>query len=332
MLKCAKNELLPVLTFIFNLIINTRTFPSSWKLATVTPLFKSGSVGDPNNYRPISVLSTIGKLLERCIHTQTYDYLTRYNLLNGRQSGIHKGHSTDTCVIDMLDNIYQEVDGGGVCGVLFVDLSKASDTVNHSILVHKLKRLSFRESVCSWFSSYFGSRFQHTRVGSILSSPRQMNSGVPQGSILGPLLFICYINDLPSNTEHSLTFLYTDDTTLLVKGKKVNEIEAKLTSDLHNINNWFRANQLALNSSKTKCMLFSSNRFQSRDIPLNIAHPDESGTIEQCTSFKYLGLSLDPNLNFNGHANKICSKVKARTGILWRMRSFEQESSTRFIH
>ncbi len=326
MLKCVKTEICPILKYIFNLSIQKRVFPSQWKMAIVTPLFKSGQTDDPNNYRPISVLSTLGKILERCAHSQCYDYLSSHNILHPSQSGFRKGYSTDTCVIDLLDNIYREVDDGGACGVLFIDLSKAFDTVDHQILVEKLRHLGFRPSACAWFMSYLDHRYQRTKVGDALSGPMRMNSGVPQGSILGPLLFICYINDLPCSANHSMTFLYADDTALLVKGKELEDIRCKMEADLKNVNTWFGSNRLAMNQSKTKSMLFCSSRSMYRDSQLNLKQPIGNGTVVQTEEYKYLGIWLDPQLNFKTHVNKTCAKVKSRTGLLWRMRNVISQS------
>ncbi len=137
-----------------------------------------------------------------------------------------------------------------------------------------------------------------------------MNSDVPQGSILGPLLFICYINHLPDLATHSSTFLYADDTTILVKGKDIVDIRYKLEKDLSQVDKWFSHNKLAMNESKTKCMLFSTNRCSFKDVPLDIKQPNGNTYVDQTNEYKYLGIWLDPHLTCNDHMNKICSKVK----------------------
>ena len=328
MLKAGKAALVPIFHHIFNLSINTKVFPDIWKEAIVTPLFKSGQRDDPNNYRPISVLSTISKVLERCVHDQLYSYLSVNNLLNDRQSGFRKGHSTSTCLVDFLDNIYREVDEGGACGVLFLDLSKAFDTVDHEILLLKLRHLGLKTCAVSWFQSYLFNRQQVTRSGGRLSSPRRMSSGVPQGSILGPLLFICYINDLPNCLSSADSFLYADDTAILVKGKDVMDIELNLNEEFKRVDKWFSCNKLSVNTTKTKGMLFSSNRYRDKDKTLTIDEPRENTgqAIEHVSVYKYLGLWLDPHLTFEHHMNSICRKVKSRTYILRQMRSYISEN------
>ena len=188
LLKCSKPCLSGILVHIFNLSIRNKVFPALWKEAKITPLYKIGDHDNPTNYRPISILPTVGKVLERTIHDQLYNYLTINNLLTPRQSGFRKGYSTGTCIIDLLHNIYETVDGGGACGVLFLDLSKAFDTVDHSIVRTKLKAFGIKESSISWFLSYLSNRVQCTSVDGVLSNLEHTGSGVPQGSILGPLL------------------------------------------------------------------------------------------------------------------------------------------------
>ena len=175
------------------------------------------------NYRPISILPTVGKVLERIIHDQLYNYLTVNNLLISRQSGFRKGYSTGTCIVDLLHNIYEMVDGGGACGVLFLDLSKAFDTVDHSVVRTKFKALGIKESSISWFAS--SDRVQCTCVYGVLSDTEHTGSGVPQGSILGPLLFVCYIKDMPKYCNKLRPFIYADNTALLTSGNDLNSIQ-----------------------------------------------------------------------------------------------------------
>ncbi len=212
--------------------------------------------------------------------------------------------------------------------MLFLDLSKAFDTVDHEIILLKLRHLGLKMSAVSWFQSYLSGRKQSTCRGGCLSSPKQVNSGGPQGSILGPLLFICYINDLPNCLSSSDSFLYADDTAILVKGKCVESIEQTLNDEFKRVDKWFSCNKLSVNTSKTKSMLFSSNRFRDKDKNLIIEEPRHSTglSIEQVPNYKYLGVWLDPHLTFEAHMNAICRKVKSRTYILRRMRSYISEN------
>ena len=217
MVKVCRYELAPVLIHIFNKSILDHYFPTLWKTAHVTPIFKSGNESSANNYRPISILSVLGKLLERIVHSQCYKYMSDRDLFCDAQSGFRKGRSTGTCLTEFLHHVYTTVDSGGACGALFLDLTKAFDTVDHKVLLHKLKFLGFKQQTVSWYKSYLTNRLQTTCVNGVTSSELPVETGVPQGSIFGPFLFCIYVNDLCIHLKHSTGFLYADDTALLVK-------------------------------------------------------------------------------------------------------------------
>ena len=316
--------------YIFNESIRTKTFPTLWKAGKITPLFKSGNSDNEDNYHPITILPTLGKVLERIIHDQLYSNLTDYELLTKRQSGFRKGYSTGTCLIDFLNEIYEEVDQGGACGVLFLDLSKAFDTVDHGIIKIKLKALGVKESSIQWFTSYLTGRIQYTQVDGILSEPLLMNSGVPQGSILGPLLFVCYINDMLKFCGNLLPFIYADDTALLTRNKDITLITDELQNGLNLITSWFKANKLGLNLSKTKSILFTSRRLPFRNFNLDIR--SDNTQIESTDTFKYLGITLDRYLTFENHADNIIKKVNQRTRIVWKVRNYVTEELAKYLY
>ena len=320
MLKSCQTEISPVLTFMYNLSIRQRNFPKLWKISKVTPLHKGGCKDECNNYRPISIIPTVGKVLERLVHNQCTEYLSSHNVLSEAQSGFRGGRSTGTCLVDFLNTIYQGVNMGGVCGVVFLDLAKAFDTVCHELLIVKLSKLGFRYGASKWFESYLSCRYQCTVVEGRSSSLKQVECGVPQGSILGPLLFICYINDLPRQCTTSLPFIYADDTALLATGEDTLEVQSKLQNDLDMLSVWFAKNKLSVNCSKSNSMLFTSNRSQYKNdtLCLNI----RNDAIEQSNEVKYLGLYVDLRLSFDSHVAKICDKLKVRTKRLWWIRSF----------
>ncbi len=209
--------------------------------------------------------------------------------------------------------------GGGACEAIFLDLSKAFDTVEYDVLL-KLRHLGFEHSVMSWFKSYLSNHHHSTRVNGTLSDSLQMNSGVPRGSILGPLLFICYINDLPNCLNKSSAYIYADDTALLVHGKDSEELEHLLSDEFSIICRWFNANKLSVIEKKTRVMLFCNSRSKHSGGQLKIPTAENSDEyLEQVQNTKYFGIELDGHLTFANHIDNLCCKVKSRAGILWHM-------------
>ncbi len=204
--------------------------------------------------------------------------------------------------------------------MLFLDLAKAFDTVDHALLIKKLKCLGFRYGTTMWFESYLSDRQQLTVVEGHSSSLRHMNCGVPQGSILGPLLFICYVKDLQRHCLYSMPCVYADDTALLCTGDNPEIVEGMLQHDLNVLSKWFVVNKLSVNVGKTKAMLFTSNRSKYKHYELSVSLCNEN--VKHVYSMKYLGLILDPHLTFSLHINKLCGKLNSRSKLLWQIRGF----------
>ena len=330
LIKQAGPTILQPLLHVINLSIRLGIFPDSWKTGCITPLFKEGDATDPSNYRPISILPCMGKLLERIIHTQLYAYVTKYQLLSDDQSGFRKGHSTGTCLIDFLDNIYQNIDKNMYCGVLFLDLRKAFDTVDHNRLIEKLKYLGVKSHSTRWFKSYLEGRQQVTKVGKVKSSPGLVTCGIPQGSILGPLLFSIFVNDLPNCLNTESINLYADDTAISIFSKDPQELECNLNVALALLKNWFDKNKLSLNCTKSKVMYFGTHKklmnLQSLQVKCNEV------VLENVEQYKYLGVLLDSNLNFKANTEYIANKVIKRTGILGRARHFLDQHTCLYLY
>ena len=202
------------LTVLFNLSVQQCKIPGEWKKAKVTPLYKSGAKSDPKNFRPISVLPVVSKVYERLIHNQLASYFDENNLLCRFQSGFRKKHSTETAVTYFADQILMGMDKGLVTGAVFIDLAKAFDTIDHDVLIHKLKHYGVSDDSLLWFKDYFCARKQFVAIDSHRSEELDIACGVPQGSILGPLLFIIYINDLSSCMRNCSVSMYADDTAI----------------------------------------------------------------------------------------------------------------------
>ena len=318
LLKDSSHVIADSLTALFNRSLSTNTVPSIWKSGRVTSLFKSGNRCDPNNYRPITILPTISKLLEKIVHVQLYSYLNEHKLITPSQFGFRPKLSTGVALAHFTDNILSNMDSGRFTGAAFLDLSKAFDTVNHESLISKLECLGLDQDSIDWFKSYLSERSQTTSVGDIVSAFAPMSIGVPQGSILGPLLFIIYVNDLPSCKIVSNMTIYADDTVLYYSSNDANKLEETLNADLVTVSGWFRDNLLTLNGSKCKFVLFGSAQKLKTIRDLSIYA--DNHTIECAKSFKYLGVTVQQNMSWTEHVDKVCTKINQRLGILRRIK------------
>ena len=307
------------LSHIINLSIIQGLVPDDLKLARVVPLHKKNDKTEVGNYRPVSILNIISKILERVIYDQMDGYLSENDLLYSQQSGFRRKFSTETCLIQLSDFIRFHMDKGKLVGMVLLDLQKAFDTVDHGILLMKLKAIGLSESAVRWFSSYLSDRQQLVDVSGTLSSKAKVTCGVPQGSILGPLLFLIYVNDMSAAIKSKLN-LYADDSGILVVGKSASEIELVLSSELETISEWLVCNKLSLHLGKTESILFGSKQRLSKQSPLNVSCNGQP--IENKDSVKYLGATIDQNLSFESMALSVIQKVNARLKFLYRKRNF----------
>ena len=303
------------LTYIVNLSISSSQIPDDLKTARITPIYKKNSKMEAGNYRPVSILSIISKIFEKVVYEQLDHYLSENKLLYEFQSGFRSSYSTDTCLIYLTDIIKQEQDKGNYTGMVLLDLQKAFDTVDHQILLTKLEALGFQKPTIEWFKSYLHGRLQPVDIGGTLSTPAIVTCGVPQGSILGPLLFLIYVNDMPSAVSCKL-LLYADDSALLVSGKDTAEIQQRLSSELESVREWLIDNKLSLHLGKTESILFGSkHRLKNHDtIDVTCA----GNTITSKTCVKYIGLDLDQSLSGDFIADKVISKSNAKLKFLYR--------------
>ena len=303
LLKDAAVIIAPTLTDIFNQSLKSSTFPKIFKEGKVTPIFKSGDRTNMSNYRPITVLPILSKILERFVHTQIYNYLTENKILSPNQFGFRPKLSTSTALAFFTDNILENADNGLVTASIFLDFSKAFDTVDHVILSRKLKSIGLDDKSLNWFKSYLTNRQQKTSINDTLSSSLPVSVGVPQGSILGPLLFIIYINDMPSIVKHCKVILYADDTLLYYSSNSAREIEKYVNEDLHLVCRWLNENLLTLNCAKSKFVLFGSSKRLKAFTNISIHVNDHELAREQ--TFKYLGITFSENLTWTDHLSNI---------------------------
>ena len=323
LLKDCREHIIKPLHHIINLSIKSKSIPSVWKIAKIIPTHKKGSFDDPENYRPISVLPVLSKILERAIHEQLSIFLEEHNLLTEYQFGYRKKRSTNLAATLLVDNIRKEVDRGNLVGAVFIDLSKAFDTLSHGSLLSKLPSYGIQDDELEWFTDYLFGRQQLVKIGNGTSCKEMVNTDVPQGSILGPLLFIIFFNDFIDNLTVAKVVKYADDTVLYCSGKDVETIEQLLTSDLNNAAKFFDDNSLVINlkKGKTEVMLFGTSiriakqdhkelRILYRDVPIHNTH-----------TYKYFGYILDPNLTLNENFEKSYKRFSNRLRLLYKLRN-----------
>ena len=240
------------LSNIINISFETGIFPSCLKTANVIPIHKKDSKSEVNNYRPISLLSNIGKIIEKLMHSRLYSFLSASNSIYELQFGFRNNHSTNHALIKITEHIREAIDSGQfACGV-FIDLQKAFDTVEHDILLKKLEHYGIRGITNKWFKTYIKNRCQHDTIQGKKSKNANILHGVPQGSVLGPLLFLIYINYLNKTIEHSTTYHFADDTSLVHTNKSLKKLNRQVNHDLSLLGEWLRANKISLNTKKTQ--------------------------------------------------------------------------------
>ena len=309
--KVLINPIIAPITHIINLSLATGRLPDIYKYAKVCAIHKSGPIDDPNNYRPISILPLIGKCIEYIVNRQLSDYMESNNLLTKHQFGFRKNHSTTYLMYDLFDNIFDNKAKSCTPSIVFLDIRKAFDTVDHKILIEKLKFYGVDGIVILWIQSYLENRYQSTKFGGIESLFELILCGVPQGSILGPLLFSIYINDMSYICHLSTPYLFADDGALCFEDTcRKTFLAIKL--ELRTIMNWLHANKLSLNTDKTNFVVFDNSAELSS---IDIGHNE---IIREVKSTKYLGLILDNRLKFDLHIDYIKKKVLKRIGAMYK--------------
>ena len=270
-------------------------------------------------YRPISILPTVSKLLEKAVHTQLYDYLSQYKILSPYQCGFRKAHSTETAALSFADTIRRNIDQGHMTGAVFIDFRKAFDSIDHSVLLHKLSVLGILDREHKWFENYLSARTQVVRFQGVLSESEPIVTGVPQGSILGPLLFVIHVNDLPDIVRHCSILMYADDTVLFFSGVSASIIEDKLNAELELVGSWLVDNSLFLNITKTESVLFGTHHKLSQVSYFDILF--NGCLLKRVFEFKYLGIVFDECISWNSHIQYILSRAGKRLGMLGRIRN-----------
>ena len=318
-LKSVDDIIAPTLSNIVNFSFSSGIFPDLLKVAKVTPIKKPGISTSISNYRPISILPSLSKLFEKLIYRQLYSYLEQNEILFKNQFGFRAAKSTTQAILNFMQNLYNSLDSGNIVLSLFLDFKKAFDCVNHDILLSKLKFYGVRGVASDWFASYLKNRKQSVVVGDSESTPLLIKNGVPQGSILGPLLFLIFINDLPNSSKIFKFILFADDSTLSLSLPSLSyDAITLINTELSNVNRWLVSNKISINIDKTKFIIFSYRKTIDFSPLIRIG----GSTIHRTDNIKFLGIFVDSHLKFSHHIAYISSKLSKSIGIIFRLNKF----------
>lgn len=327
------------LKHIFNLSFQQGIVQNQLKIAKVVPIFKKGgSSENVNDYRPISLLSTFSKILEKLVSNRVVSFLQENNIIDKYQFGFQASNSTVHPMIHLLNKVSNALNQNHYTIAIFCDLQKAFDLVPHDVLLMKLRKIGFGDGAVEWFASYLSNRKQYVNANGVNSDLGLISSGVPQGSILGPILFLIFFNDLPQCTLLQL-LLFADDTTILASGPDINDLVDFVNAELRKISIWFRSNKMALHPKKTQFTVFYSNESQIPwdDINIYFDNNDPNSDIfdetlinklsyvnstSETPAIKFLGVYFDPTLNFKYHIQQINKKLSKALFSLRRLKNF----------
>ena len=345
-----RHEVAIPLTHLFNLSFSSGTFPSKLKTSRTIPIFKAGNPLSCDNYRPISLLSSLSKILEKIISIKLVNHLEINHLLHPNQYGFQHNKSTVHHLLHLTNHITQELNSKKFCIGVFLDLKKAFDVVSHNILLKKLKKLGINGVTLKWFKSYLSNRNQCVEIGGVTSSCKNLDISVLQGSILGPILFLCFINDLSLSTT-LLALLFADDTIVLASDFSLPNLIDHVNLEMQKLANWFRANRMAVNISKTKFMIFRPKglqlQLQGKTVVFNnneIGQPDSPELIfplERChnenpakehRTYKLLGVYFDEYLSFDQHVQAVFAKISQSNFIISRAKNFLDKGALKMLY
>lgn len=308
------------LSNIINRSIQNCVVPSMMKHAKVLPVYKNkGNRLLVNNYRPISILPIYSKIFEKILNSQMHNHLEAESIISNSQYGFQRNKGTHDALVKFANTAFTALNSSNIIFGLFIDFSKAFDTINHNILIKKLQALNFSVGSLNLLRHYLTHRTQSVSLNNIISSPYDITCGVPQGSILGPTLFLLYINDLTKHTTQFDTILFADDTNLFFESKNLNLDADIINSDLEIFNKWCHANKLTLNTEKTQYIIIKNpqNSFKFvKTITIN------DSTISSTDAIKFLGITIDSKLNWAKHIDNLRVKLRQSTSLIYIASTF----------
>jgi hypothetical protein len=319
------STLAPSMTMLFNLSLLSGTVPDEWKWANVVPIFKKGAKNDVTNYRPISLLPVIGKILEKCIHDQIYSVLV--NDININQHGFMHHRSTATQLIDFYHNVYSNIDHNKQVDIVYLDFSKAFDCIPHSLLIHKLTSMGFSGNILAWLNNYLSNRRQRVVLKGACSSYLHVRSGVPQGSILGPLLFILYINDIFScvNDESVNLALYADDSKISKIVQSEDDCEV-LQGALNTLVQWSTKWGMQFNNKKCEVMSFKLSKHKTI-----YNYCIDNHVLKRSSQFTDLGVIVSDDMSCRAHIDNCINKANKRLGLVKRCIGYNCSVKTKLL-
>lgn len=325
-IKSCSVEFTPILTYLINLSFSCGCFPDLLKLSIVKPLYKKGDKNLVDNYRPITIIPIFSKVLETAMHKRMVGFINKQAILRNEQHGFQKGKSTTLACFDLTSKVIDNVDAGNLTTVIFFDMSKAFDFVCHKLLLNKLEKYGIRGPAQNWLKTYLENRMQCVEITKLTncgklksykSSFKVNTYGVPQGSVLGPLLFLLYINDLPEVTSNSCT-LFADDISLIMTCNYKTDMD-KYTSDINNtiesIMKWLDENNLHINLNKTKYVQFGTYGRKTKQLDIK----NRGVTLNEVNETSFLGVIIDKNCNWKSHVKKVCSKINKFVYVLYEL-------------
>ncbi|CAH8626797.1 unnamed protein product [Schistosoma haematobium] len=313
MLKRGGDDMCVLLLKLFAISLSSACYPTAWKTTHIIPKIKTGPEANVENYRPINITSVVSRVMEKVVKAAVVQHLLTNNLLSTSQHGFLRSRSCDTCLVDYLNDITLKRDSGLLVSVLFLDFKKAFDKVPHKRLLVKLKSFGIHNPLHSWFASFLTERKQMVKYNDCLSSPRPITSGVIQGSVLGPLLFLMYINDICNTIEFGKPYLYADDLKIVYsyKPETLSESVSQIQKDLNNLTIWSEKWQLPFNLNKCGIMHFGKHPYKPR------LHLNEC-IVQTLESVHDLGIKYTGSLNFEEHASSIISKSRRLIGFIMK--------------